>query len=106
MSGCTRTSRRPLDEEQFCLDTYGRTPAQYAEDLGWLGPDVWLAHCVHLSDEAVAQFAATGTGGGALPHAPTAASDPGIAPVRKLLDAGVGRGPGRGRQRVQRVGPR
>ena len=31
------------DEEQFCLDTYGRTPAQYAEDLGWLGPDVWLA---------------------------------------------------------------
>jgi cytosine/adenosine deaminase-related metal-dependent hydrolase len=76
------------DEEQFCLDTYGRTPAQYAEDLGWLGPDVWLAHCVHLSDEAVARFAATGTG---VAHCPTSNGrlGSGIAPVRKLLDAGA-----------------
>ncbi len=76
------------DEEQFCLDTYGRTPAQYAEDLGWLGPDVWLAHCVHLPDEAVARFAATGTG---VAHCPTSNGrlGSGIAPVRKLLDAGA-----------------
>ncbi len=76
------------DEDQFCLDTYGRTPAQYAEDLGWLGPDVWLAHCVHLSDEAVARFAATGTG---VAHCPTSNGrlGSGIAPVRKLLDAGA-----------------
>jgi cytosine/adenosine deaminase-related metal-dependent hydrolase len=76
------------DEEQFCLDTYGRTPAQYAEDLGWLGPDVWLAHCVHLSDEAVSRFAATGTG---VAHCPSSNGrlGAGIAPVRKLLDAGA-----------------
>ncbi|HEY5351152.1 MAG TPA: 8-oxoguanine deaminase [Streptosporangiaceae bacterium] len=76
------------DEDQFCQDTYGRTPAQYAEDLGWLGPDVWLAHCVHLSDEAVARFAATGTG---VAHCPTSNGrlGSGIAPVRKLLDAGA-----------------
>jgi len=74
------------DEEQFCLETYGRTPAQYAEDLGWLGPDVWMAHCVHLSGEAVARFAATGTG---VAHCPTSNGrlGSGIAPVRKLLDA-------------------
>jgi cytosine/adenosine deaminase-related metal-dependent hydrolase len=74
------------DEEEFCLATYGRTPAQYAEDLGWLGRDVWLAHCVHISDEAVARFAATGTG---VAHCPTSNGrlGAGIAPVRKLLQA-------------------
>jgi cytosine/adenosine deaminase-related metal-dependent hydrolase len=77
-----------LDEEEFCQATYGRTPAEYAEDLGWLGPDVWMAHCVHLSPEAVARFAATGTG---VAHCPTSNGrlGAGIAPVRSLLDAGV-----------------
>ena len=76
------------DEEDFCLATYGRTPAQYAEDLGWLGPDVWLAHCVHLSDEAIGRFAATATG---VAHCPTSNGrlGSGIAPVRALLDAGA-----------------
>jgi cytosine/adenosine deaminase-related metal-dependent hydrolase len=65
---------------------FGRTPVQYAEDLGWLGPDVWLAHCVHLSGEAVSRLAATGTG---VAHCPTSNGrlGSGIAPVRKLLDA-------------------
>ncbi len=77
-----------IDEEEFCLQTYGRTPAQYAEDLGWLGPDVWLAHCVHLSGEAVSRFAATGTG---VAHCPTSNGrlGSGIAPVRGLLAAGA-----------------
>ncbi len=77
-----------LDEEEFCLATYGRTPAQYAEDLGWLGGDVWLAHCVHLSGEAIGRFATTGTG---VAHCPTSNGrlGSGIAPVRALLDAGA-----------------
>jgi cytosine/adenosine deaminase-related metal-dependent hydrolase len=77
-----------LDEEQFCLQTYGRTPAQYAEDLGWLGPDVWLAHCVHLSDEAIGRLAASGTG---VAHCPTSNGrlGSGIARVRDLLAAGA-----------------
>jgi cytosine/adenosine deaminase-related metal-dependent hydrolase len=77
-----------LDEAQFCLETYGRTPAEYADDLGWLGPDVWLAHCVHLSDDAIARFAATGTG---IAHCPTSNGrlGVGIANVRGMLRAGV-----------------
>jgi cytosine/adenosine deaminase-related metal-dependent hydrolase len=76
------------DEEAFCLQAYGRTPTDYAEELGWLGPDVWMAHCVHLSDAAIARFAATGTG---VAHCPTsnARLGSGIAPVRALLAAGV-----------------
>jgi cytosine/adenosine deaminase-related metal-dependent hydrolase len=76
------------DEEEFCHEKYGRSSAEYAEDLGWLGPDVWMAHCVHLSPAAVARFAATGTG---VAHCPTSNGrlGAGIAPVRRLLDAGA-----------------
>jgi len=81
------------DEEQFCLTQFGRTPPQYVEDLGWLGPDVWLAHCVHLSGEAVARLGATGTG---VAHCPSSNGrlGAGIAPVRRLLDAGTAVGLG------------
>jgi cytosine/adenosine deaminase-related metal-dependent hydrolase len=77
-----------VDEEEFCLATFCRTPVEYAQDLGWLGDDVWLAHCVHLSDDAIARMAATGTG---VAHCPTsnARLGSGIARVRDLLDAGV-----------------
>ena len=63
--------------------TYGRTPAEYAEELGWLGSDVWLAHCVHLSDAAVARFAEPPAPGVA--HCPTSNGrlGSGIAPMRR-----------------------
>ncbi|HZM80402.1 MAG TPA: amidohydrolase family protein, partial [Candidatus Limnocylindrales bacterium] len=51
-----------VDEEEFCLATHGCTPAEYADSLGWLGEDVWLAHGVHLSESAIKRFAQTGTG--------------------------------------------
>jgi cytosine/adenosine deaminase-related metal-dependent hydrolase len=76
------------EEDEYCLATYGRRPVEYLDELGWLGPDVWLAHCVHLDPGAVARFAATGT---AVAHCPgsNARLGAGISPVRALLDAGV-----------------
>jgi cytosine/adenosine deaminase-related metal-dependent hydrolase len=76
------------EEDEYCRQALGRTPAEYAEDLGWLGPDVWLAHCVQLDDAAVRRFAATGT---SVAHCPTsnARLGAGIAPVRRLLEAGA-----------------
>ena len=50
-----------VEEDAFCLDKFGKTPTQYLDDLGWLGDDVWMAHCVHLDEPAIARFAATGT---------------------------------------------
>jgi len=82
-----------LDEEAFCLRKFGRRPVAYAEELGWLGDDVWHVHCVHLNEEEVALFAQTGTG---VCHCPSSnmrlAS--GIAPVRAYLDQGVRTGIG------------
>jgi len=67
---------------------FGMTPTEYAESVGWLGNDVWHAHCVKLDPAGIGAFAASGTG---VAHCPCSnmrlAS--GIAPVRRMLDAGV-----------------
>ncbi|HNS02550.1 MAG TPA: 8-oxoguanine deaminase [Anaerolineae bacterium] len=77
-----------LDEEQFCLETFGQRPVAYAESLGWTGDDVWHAHCVHMSDAEISLFARTGTG---VAHCPSSnmrlAS--GIAPVVAWRQNGV-----------------
>lgn len=72
----------------YTLEKFGGTPADYAESLGWVGPDVWCAHCVQLDARGIRLFARTGTG---VAHCPCSnlrlAS--GIAPVRAMRDAGV-----------------
>jgi cytosine/adenosine deaminase-related metal-dependent hydrolase len=76
-----------LDEEEFCRRTYGCTPVEYLQRLDWLGPDVWLAHAVHLSRAEVERVGATGTG---VAHCPSSNGrlGAGVAPARALLDAG------------------
>jgi 8-oxoguanine deaminase len=72
----------------YSREKFGMTPAEYAESLGWVGHDVWHAHCVKLDPAGIAAFARTRTG---VAHCPCSnmrlAS--GIAPVRRMLDAGV-----------------
>ena len=72
----------------YSLAQFGLTPGDYAESVGWLGPDVWHAHCVFLSDSAITKFARTGTG---VAHCPCSnlrlAS--GLAPIRRMRAAGV-----------------
>lgn len=72
----------------YSLENFGLTPGDYAESVGWVGKDVWHAHCVQLSDESILKFGRTGTG---VAHCPCSnmrlAS--GIAPVRKMLNQGV-----------------
>ncbi|ROO89689.1 cytosine/adenosine deaminase-related metal-dependent hydrolase [Actinocorallia herbida] len=77
-----------LEEEEFCRERFDCTPVQYAERLGWVGPDVWLAHTVHLDPESIATLGATGTG---VAHCPSSNGrlGAGIAPVRALLGAGA-----------------
>jgi 8-oxoguanine deaminase len=76
------------DEEQFCLERFGRRPLEYLDGVGWLGDDVWLAHCVHLDEDETRRMGATGTG---VAHCPTSNGrlGAGIAPVASLLAAGA-----------------
>lgn len=70
---------------EYSLATFGMMPDDYAESVGWLGSDVWHAHCVQLNDRAIQRFGKTGTG---VAHCPCSnmrlAS--GMAPIRKMLD--------------------
>ncbi len=76
------------DEEVYCLEHFGRRPVELAEDLGWVGPDVWHAHMVHPSAAETGRLGATHTG---VAHCPSSnmrlAS--GIAPLRALSAAGA-----------------
>lgn len=82
-----------LDEEEFCLRKFGVRPAELMRELGWLGPDVWWTHCVHLNEDEVRLMAETGTG---VSHCPSSNMrlGSGIAPIRAMMDAGVNVGLG------------
>ncbi|ACV76690.1 8-oxoguanine deaminase [Nakamurella multipartita] len=82
-----------LDEEQYCQEHFGCSPVEYMESVGWLGPEVWLAHSVWLTDDSIASLARTGT---SVAHCPTsnARLGSGIARARDLRDAGVAVGLG------------
>ena len=72
----------------YSLERFGLRPGDYAEAMGWVGDDVWHAHCVKLDQPAIDLFARTGTG---VCHCPSSnmrlAS--GIAPIRQMLDCRV-----------------
>jgi len=76
-----------LDEEEHCREQFGCTPGEYMEKLGWLGSDVWFAHCVHLHDADIRRCAATGTG---TAHCPSSNGrlGAGVARVSELVEAG------------------
>ncbi|NLF10474.1 MAG: 8-oxoguanine deaminase [Anaerolineaceae bacterium] len=82
-----------LDEEEFCLRQFGVRPAELMRELGWVGPDVWWTHCVHLNEAEVRLMAETGTG---VTHCPSSNMrlGSGIAPIRAMIDAGVNVGLG------------
>ncbi len=72
----------------YSLENFGCRPGEYAESLGWVGPDVWHAHCVKLDPSEIALFARTGTG---VAHCPCSNCrlGSGIAPLRAMRDGGV-----------------
>jgi cytosine/adenosine deaminase-related metal-dependent hydrolase len=77
-----------LDEAVYCREKFGCTPVEFAEELGWVGPDVWHAHMVHPSADEISRLGKSHTG---IAHCPSSnmrlAS--GIAPVRSLQKAGA-----------------
>lgn len=77
-----------IDEERFCLESFGHRPVEYAEELAWVGEDVWFAHAVHVNQEEVGMMARTGCGVAHCPSSNMRLSS-GIAPVLAYREAGV-----------------
>ena len=72
----------------YSLEKFGCRPGQYAEDLGWMGDDVWHAHCVKLDRQEIDLLSKSGTG---VAHCPCSNCrlGSGIAPIRAMRDQGV-----------------
>ena len=76
------------EEEKFCHELFGMGPTDYFESTGWLGEDVWMAHCVHMTDSDIEAFGRTKTGAAHCPSS-NARLGAGIARVPDMLAAGV-----------------
>jgi cytosine/adenosine deaminase-related metal-dependent hydrolase len=82
-----------LDEERFCLETFGHRPVDYMETLNWVGSDVWYAHAVHVNEAEIKLMAATGCGAAHCPSSNMRLAS-GIAPIKTYRAAGVNVGLG------------
>lgn len=72
----------------YSRERFNMTPAEYAEDVGWVGADVWHAHCVKLDQAGISRFGASYTG---MAHCPCSNMrlGSGIAPVRRMVASGM-----------------
>jgi len=77
-----------FDEDDFCKQMFGVVPVDYAEQVDWLGDDVWYAHSVHVRPQDIELMARTQTGAAHCPSSNMRLAS-GIAPIRAMVDAGV-----------------
>ncbi len=77
-----------LDEEKFCLNMFGKRPADYVDSLGWITDFAWFAHAIHVNDEEIKRLGDAGAG---ISHCPSSNMrlGSGVARVREMLTAGV-----------------
>jgi cytosine/adenosine deaminase-related metal-dependent hydrolase len=76
------------DEDAYCRATFGSSPVELCEDLGWVGEDVWHAHFVHASPEEVIRLGASGTGAAHCPSSNMRLAS-GIADIGAWLSSGM-----------------
>jgi 5-methylthioadenosine/S-adenosylhomocysteine deaminase len=76
------------DEVAPVVDEQGVRPLEYADDVGLLGGDTFVAHGVHVDESEIDLLAETGTG---VAHCPASNMQlaSGMAPVQRYREAGV-----------------
>lgn len=77
-----------LDEENFCIDKFGKRPVEYVESLGWISANAWFAHTVHLNDDEIKLMGKAGCG---VSHCPSSnlRLGSGIARIKEMIKAGI-----------------
>ena len=76
------------DEDSYCLEHFGRRPVEQYEEVGWLTPRSWVAHCVYPNEAEAARLGAAGVGVAHCPSSNMLLAGGGFAPVRELRAAG------------------
>ena len=51
-----------VEEQEHCLERFGRRPVEMLDEWGWVGDDVWLAHGIHIDDDEMGRLGTAGTG--------------------------------------------
>jgi cytosine/adenosine deaminase-related metal-dependent hydrolase len=77
------------DEDSYCLERFGRRPVEQFEEVGWLSPRAWVAHCIYPSPSELARLGAAGVGVAHCPSSNMLIGGGGFAPVRDLRAAGA-----------------
>ncbi|MFT4210539.1 MAG: amidohydrolase family protein [Microbacterium sp.] len=83
-----RTQANEQVDTEIALERYGRRPLDLLAEWGWLEPGVTIAHLCDVTDAEIVRLAASGV---TATHAP-ACDVPmgwGVAPVARLLGAGI-----------------
>jgi len=77
-----------IDEERDCLERFGRRPVEVLDDLGWIGPDVWFAHGIHLNEAEIHRLGEAHSG---VAHCPSSNGrlGSGVCPVVRLRRSGA-----------------
>jgi 8-oxoguanine deaminase len=74
-------------ERDWCLERHGMRPFDYLERSGWVGPDVWYAHCLLLNEGEIRRMGQHDCG---VAHCPVSNGISGhIAPIFDFLSAGA-----------------
>jgi 8-oxoguanine deaminase len=83
-----RTQANEVVDVAVAAERYGRRPLDLLAEWGWLAPDVTIAHLCGVTHDEVAAVADAGA---SATHAPgcDVVGGWGVAPVARLLDAGV-----------------
>ncbi len=75
-----------INEEEFCIEKYGRTPVELMEESEWVGKDVWFAHGIYINDEEIKKI-----NGAGIAHCPSSNMKlgSGICRTSELIAAGI-----------------
>lgn len=77
-----------MDEENFCLETYGLRPLDLMEDVGWLNDRAWYAHGIFFNDEELKRIKKANAG---IAHCPSSNMKlgSGICRTSEIFDMGI-----------------
>jgi len=77
------------DEDEFCLERFGRRPVEQFAEVGWLTSRAWVAHCIYPNDEEIARLGAAGVGVAHCPSSNMILGNRRVCPVHDMRTAGV-----------------